>query len=108
MEARAGEGLLGLCEEPVDQLDSYLLLTAFPHHRHSLMAAGNFCIQGPRSIGGQDPQMQLILAGQEGEETQDLERPQYVNLSELDLTSRQYMCLLHVDENKEPAACTHL
>lgn len=29
------EGPLGLSEEPGDQLDSSLLLTAFPHHRHS-------------------------------------------------------------------------
>lgn len=37
MECRAEEGLLALSsKEPMDQLDSYLLLT-FLHYRHSLV-----------------------------------------------------------------------
>lgn len=37
MERGAEEGLLALSsKEPMDQLDSYLLLT-FPHHRHSVV-----------------------------------------------------------------------
>lgn len=62
MEHRAEEGLLALSsKEPVDQLDSYLPLTTFPHHRlSSLWQLGTyFCFQEPSDRS--DSQIQPIV-----------------------------------------------